>query len=179
LAGWRYAIQEVAAEAAADEAAAHAFALMDRAVGEAPTRASWECRRGCDFCCHLLVEVTPSEIEALLPRVTQPIATRIRDRARAAEGLEPGAYRRDRIRCAFLDDAGACLAYDARPLRCRAHVSASVETCERVFRDDVTSGAVPGDGWLASVGGAMQAGLGGALRELHAGLADRLDRPSG
>ena len=46
LEAWRYAIEELAADPAV--AAARANELMDRAVQEAPTRAAWECGKGCD-----------------------------------------------------------------------------------------------------------------------------------
>ena len=150
---------------------------MDEAAVEAPTRPQWECARGCDHCCHLLVEVTDSEIDALWPLVTGAIRERIGANALRSDGLDPADYRRAGIRCAFLGEQGDCLAYDHRPLRCRAHVSSSVTTCESVRSGDLPGGAVPGDTWLAMAAAACQRGLGAHVRELHAALAERIGNP--
>lgn len=150
-----------------------AFERMDEATVEAPTRPQWECARGCDHCCHLLVEVTESEVNALLPLVTDAIRERIGATAARSSGLDAGQYRLAGIRCAFLDEHGDCLVYDHRPLRCRAHVSTSVATCERVRAGDLPGGAVPGDGWLATSAAACQHGLGAEVRELHTAISVR------
>jgi len=150
---------------------------MDEATVEAPTRPQWECARGCDHCCHLLVEVTDSEVDALLPKVTGAIRERIGANALRSDGLDAGDYRRAGIRCAFLGEQGDCLVYDHRPLRCRAHVSSSVATCKQVRADELPGGAIPGDGWLATVAAACQRGLRANVRELHTALADRIGNP--
>ena len=166
LEAWRFAVEE----------GASASESMDEAARQAPTKAAWQCAPGCDACCHLMVLVTPREVDALLPRVTPQIAERIRTNAEAAGGLDAGAYRRMRVRCAFLDPDGRCAAYDVRPIRCRSHVSADVEICRRVFAGELNGGAVPGDTWLQSVASAVQKGLGGEPRELHAALRARIGR---
>jgi len=143
------------------------FLLCEAAVAEAPTRAAWACGRRCAHCCSLRVEVTGAEAARLAPFVTAPIARRIEANAAAARGLAPSAHR---IPCAFLGDDGSCLAYEARPLRCRAHVSASEPVCRAVKARELPGGAVPGDPWLATVVDAIQRGLGGEVRELHAAL---------
>jgi len=137
---------------------------------QAPTRAAWDCRAGCAHCCFLWVEVTPREAARLAPLVTPGIARRIRENAEAARGNGPAAYRRP---CAFLSTEGSCLAYEARPLRCRAHVSADESVCAAARERAVPTGAVPGDPWLATVVAAVQRGLGGPLVELHTALAAR------
>jgi len=165
LESWRYAIEEGAA----------AGPTMDAAASHAPTRAAWECVRGCDACCHLMVRVTPAEVDLLLPRVTEAIAARLRANAQTVRGMDAGAYRQARPRCAFLGADGACTAYEARPVRCRSHVSSDVATCLRVLEGEESSGALPGDSWLRSVASAVQQGLGGEPEELHAALCARLD----
>jgi hypothetical protein len=156
---WRYRAEE----------GEDCFALVDAAIRQAPTRSSWACRSGCAHCCWLRVEVTAVEAERLARFVTEPVARRVEANAAAADGLTPAEHR---MPCAFLED-GRCVAYEARPLRCRAHVSASEAVCAEV-REGAPSGVVPGDSWLATVVAAIQEGLGGAGEELHAALLRRL-----
>lgn len=118
--------------------------------------------------------MTDAEVEALLPAVGPAIRERVIANAARAAKLDVGGYRRAGIRCAFLDEAGSCLAYEVRPLRCRAHVSTALTTCERVRAGDLPGGAVPGDGWLAAVADACQRGLGASVTELHGALSTRL-----
>jgi Fe-S-cluster containining protein len=164
---WRYAAEE----------GADWSELADRAAAQAPTRENWECQRGCSHCCHLLVEVTAAETEALSRVVTPAIHARIETNAKRAAGLGPSEYRALRQPCAFLGEEGECLAYDVRPLRCRAHVSSSEQVCHRVLEGDpaTPSGSVPGDVWLATVIAAIQTGLGNgsasATEELHTAIA--------
>jgi len=164
LEAWRFAVEE----------GASASASIDEAARQAPTKAGWQCAPGCDACCHLMVQVTPREVDALLPHVTPETAERVRANAEAARGLDAGAYRRMRVRCAFLDPDGRCEAYDVRPIRCRSHVSADVEICRRVFAGELNGGAVPGDTWLQSVASAVQQGLGGEPQELHTAVRARI-----
>jgi len=164
---WRYAAEEAAEEGG------DFFALADRASREAPSREDWDCQRGCSHCCHLLVEVTAPEAEALLRVVTPEIRVRIDATAVRVAGLGPAEYRALQQPCAFLGEGGECLAYEARPLRCRAHVSTAEPVCRRVFERDPStpSGSVPGDVWLATVIAAIQAGIGTKTEELHTSLA--------
>ena len=157
---WRYAAEE----------GRDPYALADEAAAQAPSRAQWDCARGCAHCCHLKVEVTPFEAEALSRIATPEITLRIRRNAAATRGLGAAAYRALRIPCAFLSDDGACLAYDVRPLRCRAHVSTSEPSCAAVLRGE--EDRAPGDDWLATAVQAIHAGLGGELTELHQALAE-------
>lgn len=155
------------------------YRLCDSALASAPTRPFWACARGCAHCCCLRVEVTSIEAARLSRFVTPRIAARIAANAEAARGLSPSEHR---MPCAFLDEDQTCLAYDARPLRCRAHVSSSEPSCRAVKAGELPGGAVPGDPWLATVVDAIQRGLGGGVRELHAAVAERLrsasSRPS-
>ena len=168
---WRYAAEEVTAEAAKEFS--DVFKLANRAALEAPSRAEWDCQRGCAHCCHLLVEITAAEAEALSRIVTPVIRARIESAANRVAGLGPAQYRALQQPCAFLGQDGECLAYDVRPLRCRAHVSTSEPVCRRVFDGDPStpSGSVPGDVWLATVIEAIQAGVAPETKELHTTLA--------
>jgi Fe-S-cluster containining protein len=116
------------------------------------------CAPGCAFCCHLPVPVTPSEAELL----AEVALRRPEVRARLA---------RREARCPFLDDAHRCLAYDVRPLRCRAHTSADRAACERVHAGEAPLAAVPGDAWLRRAAEAVRAGLGEPESELRESVA--------
>ena len=160
---WRYAAEE----------GGDLFELADRAARQAPSRVDWDCQRGCAHCCHLLVEITAAEGEALSRIVTPAIRARIESTADRVAGLSPAQYRALQQPCAFLGSEGQCLAYDVRPLRCRAHVSTSEPVCRRVLEGDpaTPSGSVPGDPWLATVIAAIQTGAGADTSELHTVLA--------
>jgi hypothetical protein len=164
------------AESVAD-AARSAHVRLDSAAEDAPSRARWACARGCSFCCHLQVLVTPPETAALQPYLTDEIRRRVTTNVARTAGLDAGAYRRARIPCAFLSADGSCLAYEARPLRCRAHSSTDLRVCQSAFEDDTPTNAVPTDSWLRQAATAIQTGLqpaGAPLNttELHAALAD-------
>jgi hypothetical protein len=136
-----------------------ALAHFDRVQGVAPRA----CAPGCAFCCHLPVLVTPSEAELL----AEVALRRPEVRARLA---------RPEPRCAFLDDAARCVAYDLRPLRCRAHTSADRAVCERVHAGEAPLGAVPGDPWLRQAAEAVRTGLDEAESELRGAVARAIQR---
>jgi Fe-S-cluster containining protein len=99
------------------------------------------CARGCDFCCHLRVDVFAHEAVALLhhlrTRVEPADAARIEQRIRAnaerVDGLTAAQHRCAGIACAFLA-AGLCSAHEVRPAACAAYHSVSRERCEHSFR---------------------------------------------
>jgi len=152
-------------------APASAFRRADALAADAPGRGAWACAAGCSFCCHLKVTVSPGEAMALARRLSDAQRARVDANARRAAGLPAADYRRARIRCALLDDSGRCAAYDVRPLKCRAHTSTSRDTCERVYRGEATTDAVPLDRWLVHAVAAVHAGMAEpAEEELHAAL---------
>ncbi len=156
-------------------APASAFRRVEALAAEAPGRGAWACAPGCSFCCHLKVLASPSEAAVLAPRLSDAQRARVAGNARAAAGLTAAEYRRARIRCALLDERDRCVAYDVRPLSCRAHTSTSVEACERVYRDEAATDDVPLDGWLVRAVAAVRAGMAdGGEEELHAALVRAL-----
>lgn len=147
-----------------------ALRRFDAIARKAPGRDAWACEEGCNFCCHLLVTVTPGEARLLADRLTPEVVARVEDRARRADGLTAGEYRRARIPCALLGAGGRCSAYDVRPLKCRAHTSTSREACERAYRGEATANEIPVDSWLARAADAIRHGMGEDEEELHAAL---------
>jgi hypothetical protein len=82
-------------------------ARVDAAVADAATRAgdALVCARGCHACCAPGLSVLPVEAE----RIARHLESRT-----VIAGPQTD-------RCTFLDAAGACQIYEARPLLCRTH----------------------------------------------------------
>jgi hypothetical protein len=116
--------------AGAFEAALAHAAASDRARGA--ELASVACRRGCAFCCHVEVSVTPLE------------AIRLGRRALAGGGA-PAASAARRAPCPLLVD-GACSHYEIRPYACRAVFSPDAGRCEAGYLSDQAV-AVPSLDW--------------------------------
>jgi Fe-S-cluster containining protein len=103
--------------------------------------ASVACAPGCDYCCHLRVDVFAHEAVALLEflRTRAPaddaalIEARIRANAARVDTLTAPQHRAAGIACAFLRD-GLCSAHDVRPAACATYHSLSRERCEHAFR---------------------------------------------
>jgi hypothetical protein len=81
-----------------------------------------ECRRGCAFCCHVDVAVTP--LEAIRLARHERAAGR-RETAPATPSPRPAP-------CPLLKD-GACTVYDMRPFACRSLFSPDASACEAGF----------------------------------------------
>jgi Fe-S-cluster containining protein len=98
---------------------------MDRAVGQTlavhPKAGDVKCRKGCDHCCHLNVDITSTEAELLLlaaedQGVKIDVERLHRQAGRGVEGLRE--LTREERACVFLKD-GACTVYEHRPGACR------------------------------------------------------------
>lgn len=98
------------------------------------------CAPGCNFCCHLRVEVFRHEAAALLHALRTTIAAadaaaireRIMANAARVDGMSAAQQRAARMPCAFLA-GGRCGAHDVRPSACAAYHSLSRERCEHSF----------------------------------------------
>ena len=164
---------------------------IDRLLDEAATHlqgagARLACRAGCNFCCHLRVNVLPHEAIALFrylqSRMPPAVAQQVRSTLRRNVKTPPGPPRA----CAFLVQ-GECAAYEVRPSACAAYHSTSRERCEESFRDPaVASGTVALQG-LQAVALALEAGVNEALQgeglsnvalELHTAVAALLADPA-
>lgn len=84
------------------------------------------CRRGCTFCCHVDVVVTPFEVVRIAAALTGGALP-----ARAVAAAS-GQVAKPPSPCPLLVD-GACSAYDIRPFACRALFSPDALLCEQGF----------------------------------------------
>ncbi|MBX3463123.1 MAG: YkgJ family cysteine cluster protein [Planctomycetes bacterium] len=169
---------EAAAQALADDAAAapaQRAAVVHAALAPLlapPTADAWACGRGCDACCHLPVGVTFGEALRLAAAVHDQPALRAQVVAalRATAAL---AWNQLVGQACPLLAGGACAAYAARPLACRALASRDRSACARALQGPA---AVPIDEpafWRGLGAGDVLAAAEGAAghRELRAALA--------
>jgi len=98
------------------------------------------CAPGCDYCCHLRVDVFAHEAVALLQHVRTRASTeeaaaverKIRANAARIDGLTVEQHRSAGLACAFLR-GGLCSAHDVRPSACATYHSLSRARCEHAF----------------------------------------------
>lgn len=151
------------------------------------------CARGCSSCCHQRVEVTAPEVVALAEHLRAALddeaLARARERidgtARALRGVDGRAHHEQQIRCALLDDDGACLAHAGRPLACRRAHSTDRAACDAAHAEPTAKLRIPNDptlSWntaavvLGYLEGLEHAGRPIDVFELHAALAVALAR---
>jgi hypothetical protein len=125
-----------------------AAAAADRRRGS--DMAGIACRRGCAFCCHVDIDVTPLEAIRLARRAPG-----------AGAGARPSARRAP---CPLLSD-GACTQYDARPYACRAVFSPDAKACEDGFASD-RAVSVPSLDWPRALASCYITGEIAALDDL-------------
>jgi hypothetical protein len=117
-----------------------------------------ECRRGCAFCCHVDVDVTPLE------------AIRLAEHQRVAGHGPPAAASARYAPCPLLSDS-ACTAYGMRPFACRSLFSPDAKACEAGFTTAATV-FVPSLNWPRFIACGYITGELAALADL--GLASHL-----
>jgi Fe-S-cluster containining protein len=163
--------------------------LLEQAAQHLPEAgAALACRVGCNFCCHLQVNVLPHEAIALFRYLQSrmPAATAERVRAKLQHYTAPAAVAPARRACAFLVE-GECAAYEVRPSACAAYHSLSRQRCEQSFQDpSLPAGTVALES-LKVVAVALEDGVNTALQtqglshlpgELHKAVAALLADPA-
>ncbi|MDZ7666419.1 MAG: YkgJ family cysteine cluster protein [Desulfotignum sp.] len=101
-----------------------------------------ECAKGCSFCCHSRIHVTPLEAvlisahirDCFSPDEIYRLKTRIHANLAHTRGqsLAQRVAIKDKTPCIFLDDH-ACMVYDQRPFICRTWNSLDRGACEAAF----------------------------------------------
>lgn len=128
------------AMAAAHRTVEQAWAAM-RPTVEARAK-SFDCAKGCGWCCHQHVSVHPAEAIAIArwleARAPEPERRQRFERIQATQAKIAGTTMMERrqaqIPCPFLDD-GACSIHPVRPMRCRGFFSRDVGLCRATFDD--------------------------------------------
>ncbi len=168
---------------------AHAWA--DDRIAQAPERDRRACQAGCAFCCYLpVVLASAAEVvylaDWLRANCTPDELAAVRKRLKArCEQSATGSPDRKRLPCALLQD-NTCMAYEARPFKCRGWNSVRLEACEHAYGQSETITKVPVDTFAFVMGNAVLNGLGDATQhaeldgeayELNAALLRALDLP--
>ena len=123
--------------AAIAEGVAAAGALMDRRLPMVAER-QHACKKGCSYCCHVIVDVSIAEVARALEVVARrfsaedvaALTVRARENADRSRGTDALSY--PIIPCAFLRD-GECSIYEGRPLACRGEHSLDVTSCRQAY----------------------------------------------
>jgi Fe-S-cluster containining protein len=152
------------------------------------------CRRGCAYCCHILVEATVPEIlaiaeyirERFTPEQCVRLERAIDEYIRATEGMTNEERMSVSIPCPLLE-AGSCSIYEARPIVCRNWHSSDAGRCREHYEDPASLKVTAINGLALAAGANVVAGLRVALRsrrlddraiELVRGLKIALSDPS-
>lgn len=171
---------------------AHTWA--DAMIDRSPERDRRACRAGCAFCCYLpVVLVTAAEVVHLAawlrthcsPEELTALRKRLTARCQQSTNSSSPSQAKTPLPCALLQD-NQCMAYPARPLKCRGWTSVRREACEQAYGHSQSASQVPADAYAFIVGNAVlnglsdstaHAGLDGATYELNAALARALEIP--
>ena len=168
---------------------AHAWA--DDRIDQSPDRNRRACQAGCAFCCYLpVVLASAAEVvylaDWLRANCTPDDLAAVRKRLEArCEQSTTNPSDRRRLPCALLQD-DTCMAYEARPFKCRGWNSIRLEACEHAYGQSQATTKVPVDAFAFVVGNAVLNGLSDATRnaeidggayELNAALLRALNLP--
>ena len=168
--------------AAQVRAAQVAHAVLDGEGGRARSLVhAPACSAGCSWCCHVHAYATGPEIlavaaylgETLPAGALEALRERLERHVERADRLSDDERWAARIPCALLDAAGRCTVHPARPLRCRAFHSCSVDACRDAF-DGLREAPAPTSPALDRANDAVEDGYDRALAD--AGLSPAGER---
>jgi hypothetical protein len=169
---------------------AHGWA--DTIIDRSPERERRACRAGCAFCCYLpVVLATAAEVVYLAAWLRTHCSSeelvalqqRLAERQRVASA--PTTRMHPPLPCALLQE-NRCMAYAARPLKCRGWNSVHLAACEQAYGHSQGTAQVPVDAYAFVMGNAVlnglsesttHAGLDGGSYNLTGALARALDIP--
>ncbi len=155
----------------ASEAAEIAQSLAETSFAARPaTKQQIACTRGCSYCCHSFVAITPPEAFRLAAAVRSGQASgmsaeTVRERARPLIGVSPKDRIGGKLACPLLVD-GACSVYRFRPLVCRQATSLDVTVCIDEFEGRNLDARIPISGVHMQHAGNAHITLLGAMRAL-------------
>jgi hypothetical protein len=141
-------LDEAGNDCRASEAAELAQTLAETSLAaRPPAQQKVACARGCSYCCHTFVAITPPEAFRLAGavragRAAEMTADVVRQRGRALIGVSPEARIGGKLACPLLVDGG-CSVYRYRPLVCRQATSLDLAVCIDEFEGRNLSARIP------------------------------------
>lgn len=129
------------------------------------------CYAGCSWCCHLHVDCTPVEAEAIAIylRATlgeaelSALSTHVQETANRLASLDAKSRLPLKVPCSMLTEDGYCRIYPVRPFSCRGFNSVSADACKQSFGE--IGATTPIDLWQATTFFAVMQGVIDALAE--------------
>jgi len=151
------------------------------------------CRAGCNYCCHLQVEISVPELLSLVSHITEnfsqeeieSLKARVYEAERQTRGMNSYERLFARVLCPLLSD-GQCSVYPARPLVCRGYNSYNWAICAQDLKYPRSWRLIPHDSAQKNIysdvleglsTGLKEEGLSSELLELIAALRIALDQP--
>ena len=159
------------------EIAAGASAFTDEKISEA--KSTYEspkpiaCKEGCDWCCHVRVEVEAPEVFRIIAYLQansslgelQKTIERIKSLDDQTRGMRTMQRARKKLPCALLVDH-RCSVYQVRPLACRGDNSMDAGQCEASYKQGHPAG-INNQSWARQLQLALsvRAGMSAGLKE--------------
>ena len=153
----------------ASDAAELAQTLVETSVSaRPPTVQKIACTKGCAYCCHTFVAITPPEAFRLADavrggRAAGMTADVVRSRGAALVGVRPADRIGRKLACPLLVD-GACSVYRHRPLACRQATSLDLGACVDEFEGRNLEARIPISGAYLNYASNAHVTLLGAMR---------------
>jgi Fe-S-cluster containining protein len=156
---------------------AHSWA--DSMINQSPEMNRRACQSGCAFCCYVpTVLVTAAEAVYLADWLRahcsveelDALRTRLVDRQQRQQSFTTSTTGNPPIPCALLQN-NQCMAYAARPLKCRGWNSLRRDVCEQAYGHSQSLVQIPADAYAFMMGNAVFSGLRDSAT--HAGLDGR------
>ncbi len=144
---------------------ANAQSWADTLIDQSPQKNQRACRAGCAWCCYLPVVLVTTAEALHLARwlrshcsASELDALRHRLSARLQRQQAPAEKREPPLACPLLRN-NRCMAYEARPLKCRAWNSLRLADCEQAYGHGASARQVPIDTPAFVMGNAVLSGL--------------------
>jgi hypothetical protein len=137
-----------------------------------PESPSTACKKGCHWCCHQLILVSPPEAfriihfmkDSFSKEIQHQITNALQKRHRKISGLTYQQYYKSRLPCAFQDNYN-CIIYPVRPLVCAGFSSYDVADCKSGRKDGLKPNSIEQEEIQMII-----------YRAVHAGLFDGLKK---